>query len=166
MVAERDSDDAVFRINVLQPEQRQELGAKLLYTQQHEPLTSKYLDRIDPPPFSGKTNDFEEWSARFIWFMQIKSPRVATALETCSYFGHIRSFMSSHLSRFRAVNTFNKQNTWRSSSSLQAGNSSGTFRYAFKVQDWIDRYFPRAQGTASRHGDFFTNASGLRLPVA
>eukprot|EP00969_Alexandrium_andersonii_P213010 9406697-Alexandrium_andersonii.AAC.1 len=80
MVAEQVSD-AVFRINVLQPEQRQDLGARLLYVQQHEPLNSKYLDRMDPPPFSGKTKDFEEWSARFIWFMQIKSPRVANALE-------------------------------------------------------------------------------------
>eukprot|EP00969_Alexandrium_andersonii_P118705 5248921-Alexandrium_andersonii.AAC.1 len=26
-----------------------------------------------------------------------------------------------------------------------------------------DRYFPRAKGTASRHGDFSTGASGLRL---
>eukprot|EP00969_Alexandrium_andersonii_P344494 15228924-Alexandrium_andersonii.AAC.1 len=66
MVAELDSDDAVFRINVLQPGQRQELGARLLYTQQHDPLTSKYLGRIDPPSFRGEANDFEEWSSRFI----------------------------------------------------------------------------------------------------
>eukprot|EP00969_Alexandrium_andersonii_P063535 2797515-Alexandrium_andersonii.AAC.1 len=64
--AERDSDGAVFRINVRQPEQSQALGARLLDTQQHEPLTSKYLDKIDPPAFSGKTNDFEEWPSRFI----------------------------------------------------------------------------------------------------
>eukprot|EP00969_Alexandrium_andersonii_P061131 2694259-Alexandrium_andersonii.AAC.1 len=60
MEAGRDSDDAVFTINVLQPAQRQDLGARLLFTQQHEPLTSKYLGQIDPPSFSGKTNDFEE----------------------------------------------------------------------------------------------------------
>eukprot|EP00969_Alexandrium_andersonii_P310430 13717731-Alexandrium_andersonii.AAC.1 len=66
MVAEHDSDDAVFRVNVLQPEQSRALGARLLYTQQHEPLTSKYLGKIDPPSCSGKTNDFEEWPSRFI----------------------------------------------------------------------------------------------------
>eukprot|EP00969_Alexandrium_andersonii_P191143 8443083-Alexandrium_andersonii.AAC.1 len=66
MVAERDSDDAVFRMNVLQPEQRQDLCAILLLTQQHEPLISKYLGKIDLTSFSGETNDFEEWPSRFI----------------------------------------------------------------------------------------------------
>eukprot|EP00969_Alexandrium_andersonii_P274257 12122002-Alexandrium_andersonii.AAC.1 len=28
-------------------------------------MTSKYLGKTDPPSFSGKANDFEEWSARF-----------------------------------------------------------------------------------------------------
>eukprot|EP00969_Alexandrium_andersonii_P103925 4585715-Alexandrium_andersonii.AAC.1 len=66
MVAERDSDDAVFRINVLQPEQSQALRDRLLYVQQHEPLTSKYLGKLDPPSFTGSTEDFESWSSRFI----------------------------------------------------------------------------------------------------
>eukprot|EP00969_Alexandrium_andersonii_P253444 11201652-Alexandrium_andersonii.AAC.1 len=39
VVAELDSD-AVFRINVFQPEQSQALGAQLLYAQQRGPLTT------------------------------------------------------------------------------------------------------------------------------
>ena len=55
---EDDDSDEVFTINVLQPEQSQALGARLLYIQQHESLSNKYLDKIDPPSFTGKT----EWA--------------------------------------------------------------------------------------------------------
>eukprot|EP00969_Alexandrium_andersonii_P048408 2123520-Alexandrium_andersonii.AAC.1 len=74
-VAERDSDDAVFRINVPQPGEANALRDRLLYIQQHEPLTSKYL-------VTGNTVDFESWSSRFIWFIEMKSPRVANALHS------------------------------------------------------------------------------------
>eukprot|EP00969_Alexandrium_andersonii_P101387 4472360-Alexandrium_andersonii.AAC.1 len=49
--------------------------------QQHELLTSKYLDKLYPPSFIGKTEDFEPWSSRLIWFIEMKRPRVANALQ-------------------------------------------------------------------------------------